>query len=128
MVTTHGTSKRKATGGRLRAYRAKRLHEAGRLPAETKVSEKGKLKPVRTRGGNIKNRLQEAQHANVVDPKTKKSAKVKIKKVAENPANRHFVRRNILTKGAIIETEKGKARVTSRPGQDGAVNAVLVKD
>ncbi|MEK6949175.1 MAG: 30S ribosomal protein S8e, partial [Nanoarchaeota archaeon] len=49
-----------------------------------------------------------------------------IKTISGNPANRHFVRRNIMTKGAIIETEKGKARITSRPGQDGAVNAVLI--
>ena len=46
--------------------------------------------------------------------------------VVENPANRHFVRRNIMTKGTVIETEKGKARITSRPGQDGTINAVLI--
>jgi len=47
--------------------------------------------------------------------------------VLENPANRHFVRRNILTKGTIIETVKGKAKITGRPGQEGMVNAVLIK-
>ncbi len=67
-----------------------------------------------------------ADTANVYDKKTKKFYKTKIKNVAENPANRHYVRRNIMTRGAIIETEKGKAVVTSRPGQDGTVNAVLI--
>jgi small subunit ribosomal protein S8e len=37
------------------------------------------------------------------------------------------VRRNIVTKGAIIETDAGQARVVSRPGQDGQVNAVLLE-
>jgi len=34
----------------------------------------------------------------------------------------------LLTKGALIETEIGLARVTSRPGQDGVVNAVRVEE
>ena len=63
----------------------------------------------------------------MIDSKTGKSSKVKIKSVVENPADMHFVRRNIITKGAIIETEKGKAKVTSRPSQDGIVNAVLIE-
>ena len=63
---------------------------------------------------------------NVVDPKTKSSKKVKIKTITENPANRNFVRRNIITKGAVIETELGKAKITGRPGQDAAINAVLL--
>jgi small subunit ribosomal protein S8e len=44
----------------------------------------------------------------------------------ENQANIHYVRRNIINKGAIIETNLGKARVTSRPGQTGTINAVLL--
>ena len=53
---------------------------------------------------------------------------MKIISVVENPANRQYVRRNIVTKGAIVQTEIGKALVTSRPGQDGIVNAVLLKE
>ncbi|MBW3022802.1 30S ribosomal protein S8e, partial [Candidatus Woesearchaeota archaeon] len=53
--------------------------------------------------------------------------KAKIKTVADSPANKHYVRRNIITKGAIVETDKGKAKITSRPGQDGTVNAVLIQ-
>ncbi|MBP2146305.1 ribosomal protein S8E [Methanofollis sp. W23] len=45
----------------------------------------------------------------------------------ENPADINYVRRNLLTKGAIIKTEIGRARVRSRPGQDGVVNAVLIE-
>ena len=46
--------------------------------------------------------------------------------VGDNPANRDFARRKIITKGAIIKTKRGNARVTSRPGQNGTVDAVLV--
>jgi small subunit ribosomal protein S8e len=66
--------------------------------------------------------------ANVYNPKTKKYSKEKIVTTSANPANRHFARRNIITKGSIIETEKGKARITSRPGQEGTVNAVLIEE
>jgi small subunit ribosomal protein S8e len=33
----------------------------------------------------------------------------------------------VITKGAILQTPLGQARVTSRPGQHGVVNAVLVQ-
>jgi small subunit ribosomal protein S8e len=53
--------------------------------------------------------------------------KVKIEKVEENGANPNYVRRNLLTKGAIIKTEIGRARIMSRPGQDGIINALLLE-
>ena len=43
-----------------------------------------------------------------------------------NQASKDINRRHILTKGAVIETELGKARITSRPGQDGQLNAILI--
>ncbi|MEM3155906.1 MAG: 30S ribosomal protein S8e, partial [Nitrososphaerota archaeon] len=46
--------------------------------------------------------------------------------VRSNPANSDFERRGVLTRGAIIETKLGDARVTSRPGSDGVINAVLI--
>jgi small subunit ribosomal protein S8e len=48
--------------------------------------------------------------------------------VKKNAANPNYVQRNIINKGAVIQTEMGLAKVTSRPGQDGIVNAVLVKE
>jgi len=93
---------------------------------ETKL---GPLKRVerRTFGGNIKISLFGIDVANVVDPKTGQTKKSKILNVVGNPADPHFVRRNVLTKGAIIETELGRARVTSRPRQSGSVDAVLLE-
>ncbi|MBW3000001.1 30S ribosomal protein S8e [Candidatus Woesearchaeota archaeon] len=125
MVVTHARPKKKVSGGRYKKGKKKRLHEMGRIPSMTKVDER-KVKKVRMRGKNLKIKLLSESTANVLDKKTKKFFKAKILSVSENPANRHYVRRNIMTKGTIIETEKGKAVVTSRPGQDGIVNAVLV--
>ena len=64
---------------------------------------------------------------NVYDSKTKKYSKEKIKTIVENNANRHFVRRNIMTKGAVVETAKGKVKITSRPGQVGVLQGILIK-
>tara|TARA_Y100000310_G_scaffold337733_1_gene425561 strand:+ start:10000 stop:10437 length:438 start_codon:yes stop_codon:yes gene_type:complete len=116
----------KPTGGRLKAARKKKKYELAGLPAHTKIADH-KVASHRKRGGSNVIRLLAENTANVYDPKTKKISKVKIKNVVANPANRHFVRRNILTKGAEIETDAGKARITSRPGKDGVVNAIIIK-
>ncbi len=118
-------SKRKPSGGRYhKPYRKKRKFELARFAANTTLG-KLKLKQIRTRSGHIKNRLLSADYANVSS--SGKISKVKIKNVLDNPANKFLARRNVITKGSIIDTELGKARVTSRPGQHGMVNAVLVK-
>ncbi len=105
--------------------RDKRKYEMGRIPVHTKIGEQH-IKVIKTKGDARKMKVLVAQTANVLDPKTKKFVKAAIKTVDDCPANRHFVRRNIIVKGAIISTEAGKAKVTSRPGQDGTVNAVLI--
>lgn len=125
MVLWQGRSLRKISGGKIKPRRKKRKYELGREHTETTIGER-RLKIIRCRGGNLKFRLYKVDYANVLDPKTKKSKKVKILGVLENKANPHYVRRNIVTKGAIIKTELGNAKVTSRPGQDGVVNAVLL--
>jgi len=126
MALWQGKSKRKPSGGRLRLSRKKRRFEIGRDAEYTYVGE-SRLEKLRTRGANVKVRMLKADYANVVDPATKKTQKVKIITVKENSANPNFVQRNIINRGAIIQTELGMAKVTSRPGQDGAVDAVLVK-
>ncbi len=119
-----GRSKRKETGGRRRHTRKKRKYELGDDTLYTFVGER-KTRMIRCRGGKEKVRLLRADMANVMDSKTNKCQRVKIISVLENPANVHYVRRNIVTKGAIIEIEDGgKAKVTSRPSQHGIVNAI----
>ncbi|KYK25155.1 30S ribosomal protein S8e, partial [Thermoplasmatales archaeon SM1-50] len=85
-----------------------------------------KRKAIRTRGHNRKSRVLTADTAYVIDQKTNKTTKTEIITVLENSANVHYVRRNIMNKGAIINTKLGKAKITSRPGQSGVINAILL--
>jgi len=126
MTVYQGKSGRKSTGGRYKPHHKKRKFELGRFPAETRIGER-KLRTIRTMGGNSKQRLMASQFANLVESPGQKGRLVKILTVKDNPASRDFTRRNIITKGAVIETEAGLAKVTSRPGQDGVVNAVKVE-
>jgi small subunit ribosomal protein S8e len=126
MVIWHRARKKKASGGLYRKHADKRKRELGRVPAHTKVSKKNKVNRIRTAGADHKMRAFQLQIANVYDPSTKKFHKAEIKKVMENKASRHFPRMGIITKGAIIETSAGKAKVTNRPGQEGMINAVLI--
>ena len=121
-----GNSKRKVTGGKVIAARGKRKFEMGRESAETRISEI-KRKNVQTMGGNRKVKLLQCNIANVTNPKNGKTVSTTIETVMGNDANKHYVRRNIFTKGSVIRTAIGTAKVTSRPGQDGVVNAVLIE-
>jgi small subunit ribosomal protein S8e len=125
MVVNQQKSRRKSTGGRFKHIKTKRLNRFGNPPSLTKVG-KLKTKVLKTKGGNFKTRLQDSDIANVLDKKKGKYQKAKILNVIENPANRHYVRRNIITKGTVLKTDLGNARVTNRPGQEGIINAVLV--
>jgi small subunit ribosomal protein S8e len=125
MAIWQGKSIRKPTGGRAKVNKNKRKSELGRDAAETKIGEK-KVKKIRTKGGNEKIRLTNDAKINVADPKTGEIQVTEILGVVENKANTHFVRRNIITKGAIVETGLGTVKVTSRPGQHGMINGVLV--
>lgn len=102
----------------------KRKFERGSFPTETTLG-KTKKKISRRRGGNIKIRLLRVSHTNVSNLATGKTEKTEILRVIRNPANVDYNRRGVITKGTIIETPLGTARVASRPGQDGLVNAVL---
>ena len=62
------------------------------------------------------------------DPETGKTEKLEILNVVSNPANADYNRRRVITKGTIVRTEKGLARVISRPGQTGGLNAVVEKE
>ena len=125
MALWQGRSRRKPSGGRYRPFRKKRKFEIG---VEQQFAFVGpqKVKLYRTRGRNQKVRILNAEFANVIDPRTGKTSKSKIITVKENSSNPHFVTRNIITKGAVLQTDAGLAKVMSRPGQDGGINAVLV--
>jgi small subunit ribosomal protein S8e len=123
-----GRDKKKPTGGRLHTSREKKRYELGSPPTETTLGTKAdSKKTTRACGGNSKVRLDEAAFVNVTNPKDNTTKKVKLIKVKTNPSNVDYARRGVITKGALLETELGDAKVTSRPGQDGMLNATLVK-
>ena len=125
MTIFQGAAHKKITGGKLTRFRNKRRHELGREPSFTRIGPDSR-KVLRGFGGNEKVVLMKGQSANVYIPSEKKTKKLLIQTVKENPANQHYVQRNIMTKGTIVQTEAGSARITSRPGQDGVVNAILI--
>jgi len=125
MARSQLKSKRKTSGGRYRSARSKKKSELSGFSTHTKLSTEKKNKSVRVIGANKKHKTLATNQISVTDKKGKTS-KTEIVNVIENPANPNLVRRNVLTKGAIVETKLGKAKITSRPGQEGTVNGVLV--
>lgn len=117
---------RKLTGGRKVAMRGRRKFEIDRYPNEA-VAGPAQIVVRRTRGKNNKIAFKTAEFANIIDQENKKVFRSKILRVTKNPANRDYERRGVISKGALIEIENGTARVVSRPGQDGVVNAIMVK-
>ncbi len=131
MTQWHEKSNRKETGGILRTRDgvSKRLSQKGGDFTATTMAEENESKAVKGMGNTTKIKLTKARKASVTDQKSGKTQVMNIIWVHENPANRLYVRRNIITKGTLIEVEgngnKAFARVTSRPGQTGAVTAIL---
>ena len=125
MALTRRRTRRTVTGARYKPDRKKKKYELSGNPTLTVFGE-AKIKVVKKKGGKKKGRVLRSNILNVFNPKTKRHQKTKIKKVLENPSNRYYTKRNIITKGTIVETELGKAKVTSRPGQDGALNGILL--
>ena len=117
---------RKITGGKYHISRKRKKYELDRQPRITKLGKERK-REIRVMGGHIKIVLLSTDVANIINPKTKKAEKAKIKNVIETPSNRFMARQNLLMKGAIIDTDKGKARITNRPTQEGSVEAVLIE-
>ncbi|MFH1275783.1 MAG: 30S ribosomal protein S8e [Candidatus Woesearchaeota archaeon] len=125
MARSQLKSKKKVTGGLYRPARGKKKTELSGYPAVTRLSKDKKVRVRRTPGGNKKIALIAGNEINVADKKGK-TVKTEILNVIENPANPNLVRRNILTKGAVVETKLGKVKITSRPGQEGVANGILL--
>ena len=117
---------KKVTGGVIHSHRKKKKFQRGSLPLHTKVGKEVKSIK-RKRGGVKKIKLTSTEFANVIDPKTNKTKKVKILDVLKNEADPHLVRSKTITKGTIIKTELGEAKIVSRPSQHGVVNAIIIE-
>jgi small subunit ribosomal protein S8e len=115
---------RKISGGKYHKKRKKKLYE---LPGKTRIVRLAnpKAKKLRVRGGSIKVVLLSHNMVNVFSKG--KPKKVKIKNVLETPSNRFFARQNVVVKGAIVDTELGKVKITNRPSQEGQIQGVLIE-
>ena len=118
---------RKISGRKYHKARKGKLYERSGQTKNVKLGEI-KKKILRARSGAIKTFLLTSNTANILDKKTNKAKTSKIINVLETPSNRFLARQNIITKATIIETELGKARVTNRPSQESAVNAILIHE
>ena len=116
----------KITGGRRHPLRIRRKYETDRYPNEP-ISGAQVTITRRVRGNNKKTALKSIDFVNLA-MEGSKVVKTKILKVLENTTNNDYKRRGIITKGAILETQEGKCRVVSKPGQNGIVNAILMKE
>ncbi len=126
MAQWHGISRRKPSGGRKVQARGKRSTEISTEKQLALIGE-SKTKIYRRTGGNSLVRVLAANKVSINDPKTGKTSLGTIENVVENESDPNYVRRNVLVKGAIIETDKGRVRITSRPGKDGVINGILVE-
>ena len=127
MENYHGASGStiKGTGGKRGHRTDKKLRFVGGAFTATKVGEKDVRQLEGVRGNSYKVKLKHAHFINVLT-KDGKMKKVALRTVLETPDNRHHARQNIMTKGAIVDTEMGKVKVTNRVGQDGVVNGRLL--
>jgi len=116
----------KITGGRRIPLRVRRKYEIDRYPNEPTNGAQVTITR-RIRGNNKKTALKTIDFVNLATGEAKVK-KVKIIKVLDNATNNDYKRRGIITKGAILETQEGKCRVVSKPGQNGIVNAILLKE
>ena len=126
MAQWHGISRRKPSGGRRVQARGKRSTEISTEKQMALIGEP-KRKIYRRTGGKTLVRVLAANKVSINNPKTGKTVLGTIENVVENESDPNYVRRNVLVKGAIIETDKGRVRITSRPGKDGVINGVLVE-
>ena len=129
MAQWHGISRRKPSGGRLKrpsSYRGKRRTEISSEKQFTMIGDTSR-KVYRKRSGAMSVRVLFDTTINVADMKTGKGIQATLQSVSENAADPNYVRRNIMTKGAVMETDKGLVRITSRPGSHGVINGVLIE-
>jgi small subunit ribosomal protein S8e len=116
-------SGRKTSGGRYKKPKKRKLTGRQGQARIVKIGET-KTKLLQGRGKTAKLVSFLGNTANIIIKG--KARKSKIKNVVETPSNVFLARQNILVKGAIIETELGKAIITNRPSQEGNIQAKIL--
>ena len=112
----------------MKHHRGKRRTEISSENQFAYVGEVEQRKSYRKTAGSQTVSLLSAHEINVNTPKEGKTVRATINNVIENDADPNYVRRNIVTKGAVVDTDVGRVRVTSRPGMHGVVSGVLLED
>ena len=131
MAKWHGISRRKPSGGRLKRpnrYRGKRRTEVSSEAQYAYIGEKDDRKMYRKNAGSQTTRLLSANTVNVNNPKEGTTVKATINSVIATDADPNFIRRNIVTKGSIVDTSMGEVKITSRPGMHGVASGILLED
>lgn len=126
MAISQSRPRRKSSGGRYVSYRTKRKFEVGYPTVAPRIG-KTKIKSVDAKFAQTKTKIFYAEKINVYVKKENKCKTTKVDTVIENPADSELVRRNVLTKGAVVKTSLGNVKITSRPGQDGCLNGILIE-
>lgn len=126
MAVERSRSLRKATGGRLKAYRKPRQYAKVNNPNLATIGDQ-KVRVTRTIGAGTKRKILTANKISVADSKKKTVQMVEFDTVVDNPANKNYVQRNIFTKGTVVKTKLGNVKITSRPGQSAVLSGVLVE-
>ena len=119
--------KRKHTGGLIKHTRSRRSDEKDSFSVDTLLGDHS-IRVKNSRGGNVKVSLVSDNSVNVIDKSNNSIKKVAITRVLKNPSNRDYERRGVITRGAILDTELGKVRVLSRPGQSGIIDGILINE
>ena len=119
--------KRKHTGGLIKHTRSRRSDEKDSFSVDTLLGDHS-IRVKNSRGGNVKVSLVSDNSVNVIDKSNNSIKKVAITRVLKNPSNRDYERRGVITRGAILDTELGKVRVLSRPGQSGIIDGILISE
>ncbi|KAF5197624.1 40S ribosomal protein S8 [Thalictrum thalictroides] len=104
-ISRDSMHKRRATGGKKKAWRKKRKYELGRQPANTKLSSNKTVRRIRVRGGNVKWRALRLDTGNFSWGSEAVTRKTRILDVVYNASNNELVRTQTLVKGAIIQVD-----------------------
>jgi len=83
-------------------------------------------------GNTYKTKVKLEREVTAAEPGSGKMGKYEIISVVENNADAQFARRNVITRGAVLKVKAGGSenfvKVTSRPGQNGTISGILIKD
>ncbi len=104
-ISRDSRHKRRLTGGRMPIHKKKRAYEKARPIANTKLSDKPRVRPIRVRGGNYKFRALRLKEGNFNWASEAVTKKARILDVVYNASNNELVRTKTLVKNCIVQID-----------------------